>query len=170
MAAHGFVAVVGARELPEAFASQVSVVVRFLLSRGWGIGSGGARGADLYALEAVVAAGAKACARSVVFLPGAIPVRDQALRSFVAQGGRVVAGAGGGRPALLARSQRLAQEAAGVVAFLRGPSRGSVFTAHEAVRAGKPAAVVLVGGGAVLPVFAGGRWVPCRLGGIDAFR
>ena len=33
-AGHGFVAVVGARVLPEAFASSVSEVVRFLLSRG----------------------------------------------------------------------------------------------------------------------------------------
>jgi hypothetical protein len=45
-----------------------------------------------------------------------------------------------------------------------------VFTVRESIRAGKPAAVVLAGGGAVLPVFAGGRWVPCRLGGLEAFR
>jgi len=57
-----------------------------------------------------------------------------------------------------------------VVAFLWGPSRGSVFTVREAVRSSKPAAVVLAGGGAVLPVFSGGRWVPCRLGAVEAFR
>jgi len=166
----GFVAVVGARVLPEAFAPQVSEVVRFFLSRGWGIGSGGARGADAYALSAVVGAGSHACARSVVFLPGGIPGSDAALRAFAAQGGRVVVVAGGGRLALLARSRRLVRDAAGVVAFLWGPSRGSVFTVREAVRAGTPAAVVLAGGGAVLPVFACGRWAPCRLGAVDAFR
>jgi len=54
MVAHRFVAVVGARVVPEACASQVAAVVRCFLERGWGVGSGGARGADQYALEAVV--------------------------------------------------------------------------------------------------------------------
>ena len=70
MARHRFVAVVGARELPESWAERVEAVVQFFVGRGWGIGSGGARGADQYALAAVVAAGRAACARSVVFLPG----------------------------------------------------------------------------------------------------
>src|SRR5437867_11249072 len=64
MAAHGFVAVVGSRELPEASALQVTEVVRFFLARGWGVGSGGARGADQFALEAVVAASAEAGGRA----------------------------------------------------------------------------------------------------------
>src|SRR5262249_17353091 len=76
----------------------------------------------------------------------------------------------GGRFALLARSRRLAREAARVVAFLHGPSRGSVFTVREAIHSGKPAAVVLANGDTVLPAFAGGRWVPCQLRAGDAFR
>lgn len=171
MAAREFVAVVGSRELPPTWAAQVSEVVRFFLGRGWGIGSGGARGADQFALEAVVAAGATACARSVVFLPGALSAAPGgALGAFVARGGRVVPGSGAGRAALLGRSRRLAQASAGVVAFLWGSSRGSVFTVREAVRSGKPAAVVLAGGGAALPAFAGGAWAPCSLGGVAAFR
>jgi hypothetical protein len=118
----------------------------------------------------VIEAGAGACARSVVFLPGRVPAGDDQLPRFVVHGGRVVAGAGGGRQALLGRSRRLAREAAGVVAFLHGPSRGSVFTVREAIRAGKPAAVVVAGGGAELPVFRAGRWVPCQLGSVEAFR
>ena len=164
MAAQGFVAVVGARVLPEAAAAPVAAVVRFFLGRGWGIGSGGARGADAYALAAVVEAGAEVCARSVVFLRDKVPAQHEQLQRFVAHGGRVVTGVGGGRLALLGRSRRLTREAAGVVAFLWAPSRGSVFTVREAVRAGKRAAVVVAGVGAVLPVFRGGRWVPCRLG------
>src|SRR5207247_4282956 len=66
---------------------------------------------------------------------------------ILALGGRVVPGAGVGRVALLARSRRLARGSAGVVAFLWGPSRGSVFTVGEAARAGKPAAAVLAGSG-----------------------
>ena len=85
MAAHLFVAVAGARVLPEAWAPQVAEVVRFFLARGRGIGSGGARGADAFALAAVVAAGPTACARSVVFLPGSrAGARGAALRAFAA--------------------------------------------------------------------------------------
>jgi hypothetical protein len=148
MAGHRFVAVVGARVLPEGWASQVAAVVRFFVDHAWGIGTGGARGADQYALEAVVATGRPACARSVVFLPGAVgAARTAALTTFQAVGGRVVPGRGAGRAALLGRSGRLARESSGVVAFLWGPSRGSVFTLREAIRARKPAAVVLAGGG-----------------------
>ena len=171
MTARGFVAVVGSRELPEGWAAQVAEVVGCFVARGWGIGSGGARGADRYALEAVVAAGRPACARSVVFLPGTSgAARAQALGAFAAQGGRVVPGAGVGRAALLGRSRRLARASSGVVAFLWGPSRGSVFTVRCAVQAEKPAAVVLAGGGAALPAFVGGAWAPCRIRAVEAFR
>jgi hypothetical protein len=169
MAGYRFVAVVGARVLPESAAPRVAEVVRWFLSRGWGICSGGARGADAFALEAVLAVGPEACARSAVFLPGPAP-RVGALGAFASQGGRVVPGSGGGRVALLARSRRLARESAGVVAFLWGPSRGSVYTVREAIAAGKPAAVVLAGGGATLPRFARGSWVPCTIGSVAAHR
>jgi hypothetical protein len=43
--AQGFVAVVGARVLPETAAPPVADTVRFFLSRRWGIGSCGAGGA-----------------------------------------------------------------------------------------------------------------------------
>jgi predicted Rossmann fold nucleotide-binding protein DprA/Smf involved in DNA uptake len=81
MASHRFVAVVGARVLPETSAPQVAAVVRFFVGRAWGIGTGGAGGADEYALEAIVATGRLGCARSVVFLPGAVgAARTAALR------------------------------------------------------------------------------------------
>jgi hypothetical protein len=168
MAARGIVAVVGSRQLPSSFASHVSSVVGFFVERGWGIGSGGARGADTFALQAVLGMGREACQRSLVCLPGRSS--SALVRAFARRGGRFVAGSGSGRAALLARSRRLVQASAGVVAFLWGPSRGSVFTVRQAVRSGKPAAVVLAGGGAELPAFAGGRWQACTLGGVAAFR
>jgi hypothetical protein len=146
MAARGIVAVVGSRQLPSSFASHVSSVVGFFVERGWGIGSGGARGADTLALQAVLAMGPAACRRSLVCLPGRST--SALVRAFARRGGRFVAGSGTGRAALLARSRRLVQ----------------------AVRSGKPAAVVLAGGGAELPAFAGGRWQACTLGGVTAFR
>jgi hypothetical protein len=168
MGARGIVAVVGSRQLPSSFASHVSSVVGFFVERGWGIGSGGARGADTFALQAVLGMGPAACQRSLVCLPGRST--SALVRAFARQGGRFVAGSGSGRAALLARSRRLVQASAGVVAFLWGPSRGSVFTVRQAVRSGKPAAVVLVGGGAELPVFVGGRWEACMFGDVAAFR
>jgi hypothetical protein len=45
-----------------------------------------------------------------------------------------------------------------------------VYTVREAIRAGKPAAVVLAGGGAELPGFTSGQWVPCAIGPIAAPR
>jgi hypothetical protein len=172
MRGRGIVAVVGARALPAAWAAPVGAVVRHFLGRGWGIGSGGAVGADAYALDAVVAAGAPACRRSVVFLPGPAPCPPRgALGAFRRLGGTVIDGPGPvDRAALLARSRRLAEAAAGVVAFLWGPSRGSVYTVRAAIRAGRRAAVVLAGGGAELPVVPGGRWVACQLGPVAAFR
>jgi hypothetical protein len=171
MVGHRFVAVVGARALPEGSARQVAAVVRYFVEHGWGVGTGGARGADQYALEAVVASGRPACTRSVVFLPGPVgAARTAALAGFQALGGRVVAGSGVGRGALLGRSARLARASSGVVAFLWGASRGSVFTVREALRAGKRTAVVLAGGGAGLPGFAGGHWAACPIGGVAAHR
>jgi hypothetical protein len=169
--AHSIVAVVGARALPEGWAELVGAVVRDFLGRGWGIASGGARGADAFALRAVVAAGPAACARSVVYLPWPFTdAADPRLRAFAWQGGRVLDGAGFGRAAFLARSRRLVRASDEVVAFLWGPSRGSVYTLREAVRAGKPAVAVLAGGGATLPAFPGGGWAPCALAGLAAFR
>src|SRR5206468_9766496 len=74
------------------------------------------------------------------------------------------------RPSTRGRRAARAFASSGVVAFLWGPSRGSIFTVREAVRSGKPAAVVLAGGGAALPSFAGGRWASCAFGGVAAFR
>jgi len=153
MVGHRFVAVVGARVLPEAWAPQVAAVVRFFVDHAWGLGTGGARGADHYALEAVVATGRPACARSVVFLPGTVGgARTAALTAFQALGGRVVPGIGAGRAALLARSGRLARESSGV-----GPScgAGAGGRCHRAgCYPGGPA-----GGDAELPRFSGGQWV-----------
>jgi hypothetical protein len=171
MASQRIVAVVGARDLPETSAPQVSAVVRHLLARGWGIGSGGARGADEYALRAVLAAGVDACRRSVVFWPGTRPISLRGVpRAFAALDGAIVAGEGAGRAAFLARSRRLAHRAIGVVAFLWGPSRGSVYTLRIAARAGRRVAAVLAGGGATLPALPGGRWVPFTLAGVAAHR
>lgn len=140
MAAIRYVAVVGSRSLSSSWEPRVASVVRSLLGRGFGIGSGGAVGADLFAIRALVNAGLGACTTSVVTLPGDVSVapRDcrRSLARFAALGGSVVSGSlvrGASRDAavtaLKSRTAALAESAAGVVAFLCVCTRRQVRTA-----------------------------------------
>src|SRR5687768_14355739 len=136
MAAHRFVAVVGSRALSEAWASQVAVVVGFFLARGWGIGSGGAR----------VGGRCSSCPARTPPRPG-----ERWGRSSRAAGAWCPVPASGGRAAR-------ALAAAGVrVGGGRRVSLGCLTRVgvHGAtsIRSGRPAAVVLAGGGAALPSF-----------------
>ena len=166
MAAHRFVAVVGARVLPEAAAPQVAAVVRFFVDRAGGASGRAARGARTRSRSRRWwPRGRTACARSVVFLPGAVPAQRGGARRLRGAGRACGARrrAPGGWRCSRARGGWRGRRP-GVVAFLWGPSRGSVFTVREAIRAGKPAAVVLAGGGAVLPAFAGAGGCRARFG------
>ncbi|MDD5559017.1 hypothetical protein [Candidatus Methylomirabilis sp.] len=173
MAAGRYVAVVGSRSLPSSWEPRVASVVRSLLGRGLGVGSGGAVGADLFTLRSLVNAGGGACATSVVTLPGDVSVAPRdcrgSLARFSALGGSVVSGSlvrGASRDvavaALKSRTAALVESAAGVVAFLHGPSRGTHFTLRCALARGLRVVAFVCGGGAVLPTFDGGRWVPLR--------
>lgn len=152
---------VGSRSLPASFSPFVSSLVSSFLARGFRVASGGAVGADQFALSAVVQLGASASA--VVFSAWSsasgfpASVRPTVSR-FQAFGGQVVWGPGAvGAPrqqvvsALLGRNRRLVSACSCVVAFLHGSSRGSLFTVRQAVRAGIPVYVFLCGGGASLP-------------------
>ncbi|MFA5893993.1 MAG: DNA-processing protein DprA [Candidatus Margulisiibacteriota bacterium] len=155
------VGVVGSRALPGSFSPLVSSVVSLFLARGFRVASGGAVGADSFALSALLQQGA--AASGVVFSAWSsasgfpAPVRPQVSR-FLSSGGRVVWGpASPGAPrqqavfALLGRNQRLVSACSVVVAFLFGPSRGSLFSVRQAVARGVPVVVFLCGGGASLP-------------------
>jgi predicted Rossmann fold nucleotide-binding protein DprA/Smf involved in DNA uptake len=153
--------VVGSRSLPVSFAPLVSRVVSLLLARGYRVASGGALGADSFALSALLQQGAASL--GVVFSSWASAsgfpssVQPQ-VAQFLASGGQVVWGPalpGQARsvvvPALLGRNRRLVSASSVLVAFLFGPSRGTLFTVRQAVEQGIPVVVVLCGGGASLP-------------------
>ncbi|MCX5751216.1 MAG: DNA-processing protein DprA [Candidatus Saganbacteria bacterium] len=155
------VGVIGSRALPASFAPLVSSVVSLFLARGFRVASGGAVGADSFALSALLQQGASS--RGVVFsawqsasgFPSS--VRPQVSR-FLASGGQVVWGSGSPGAsrgavvsALLGRNTRLVASSSVVVAFLFGSSRGSLFTVRQAVSRGVPVVVFLCGGGASLP-------------------
>lgn len=167
------VGVVGARALPQTFRAQVAAVVHCLIERGYAIFSGGALGADQFALDAI--AERDAFRQSVIFsawssVSGFPADIRQTIHRYIAYGGMVQWGeivSGTGRGAvvagLLERSVRLVAASCGIVAFLHGESRGTQHTIAEAIRQRRRVIVFLCGGGASLPRQYVGSWV--QLGG-----
>lgn len=163
------VAVVGSRALPASWAGRVSQVVSSLVARGCSVGSGGALGADLFALQAVLRLGAVKGAQ--VFLPGSVSQAPAAtfhlLQSFLARGGEVATGSavpGCSRrdyvAALFSRSQALVWASVGVVAFVVGQSPGTWFTCQSAARFGRSVVVFPVEGPRALRSLGCGSWQP----------
>ena len=152
---------VGSRSLPASFSPLVSSLVSAFRARGFLVASGGAVGADQFALSALVEQGGSAS--GIVFSAwvssSGFPASVRPLFSrFLASGGQVVWGSGSVGAsrssvvsALLSRNERLVAACSVLVAFLHGSSRGTLFTVRQAVRRGIPVYVFLCGGGASLP-------------------
>ncbi len=169
------VGVVGARALPESFRAQVAGVVRYLVERGYQIHTGGAVGADQFSLETVISLGAYD--RAVLFsawagVAGFPRAVQRHVDYFISHQGRVDWGfvqPGSARgvavAGLLARNQRLVSASSGLVAFLYGESRGTLRTVSQAIQSRLRVVVFLCGGGAVLPSFRRGHWVPLGCSG-----
>jgi len=174
-----YVAVVGSRSVSSLVPAQVRSVVSSLVARGYGIGSGGALGADQCALVSLlsvatptVLAQSRLCLAWVCSTSLPASVRGSVVR-FTALGGQVIPGwAAPGAPyrlvvgALQARSRLLVghQHCRAVVAFLGpGRNRGTSYTVLQALSRHRP--VFAVGG---LPQYlpAGVRSVAGRLGGV----
>jgi len=155
------VGVVGSRSLPVSFFPLVSSVVSFFLARCFRVASGGALGADSFALSALLER--SSASSGVVFSAwssaSGFPSSVRPLVSrFLASGGVVVWGSaspGGSRSsvvsALLGRNERLVSSCSVLVAFLFGPSRGTLFSVRQALSRGIPVVVFLCGGGASVP-------------------
>lgn len=168
------VAVVGSRKLPASWADRVAQVVRDLVRRGNRIGSGGALGADLFALQTVVQLGREACRGSTIFLPGSVmqtpSVCRELLLQFEKSGGKIVPGTVAGRAttrsehinALFDRSIELVKASSGVVAFVAGESKGTWFTCEQAVRLAKQVVIFPADGARSLHSLGCGKWVPVR--------
>jgi len=176
------IGIVGARALPESYRERVSGVARYLLDRGYHIHTGGALGADMYALQSVISCGAYS--RAEIFSAWAsvsgFPREIQSLiEQYLRHDGRISWGMvqprshrGAVVAGLLARNLRLVRSSAGLVAFLYGESRGTTATVMQAAQRGLRVVVFLCGGGAALPRIGGGAWRELRCGGVwrDAYR
>ncbi len=165
---HKFIGVIGSRTLPEEYREKARGMVRYLLDKGYGIASGGAVGADAYALDALLELGQ--AHRGVIFSPWKhiiqFPdtVQEQAKR-FIREGGRVEWGfvqMEAGRNAtvaglLPATSGSQKQSPALSPSFMGlpvAPPTLSVMPHKERI----PVVVFLCGSGAELPAVEGGCW------------
>jgi len=169
------IGIVGARALPDSFRGQISEIVRYLLERDYHIHTGGALGADLFSLQAIIEQ--SACFRGVIFsawssISGFPREVQRFAEQFVSHAGKVEWGMT--RPhssrslvvtGLLERNQRLVRASSGLVAFLYGESRGTTQTILQAIVRGLRVVVFLCGGDAVLPRLGCGRWVQLRCSG-----
>jgi len=166
------VGIVGARALPPEYKEKVYSVAKYLLAKEYQIHLGGALGADMYALEALISLGA--IQKGLLFSPWSgvqgFPREVQKhVDYFVSHNGKVFWGlvpAHSSRSVaiagLLSRNQRLVNASSGLVAFLHGESKGTKNTIRKAIERGLKVVVFLCGGGAVLPEIASGRWVALR--------
>jgi predicted Rossmann fold nucleotide-binding protein DprA/Smf involved in DNA uptake len=165
------IGIVGARVLPDSFRGQISDMVRYLLERDYHIHSGGALGADMYVLQALIEQ--RAIDRGLILSAWAsvdgFPREVQRyIEYYVSHRGRVSwgivpprASRGLAIAGLLARNQRLVRSSVGIIAFLYGDSTGTIRTIREAIRLGRRVVVFVCGGGAVLPQVSG-QWVSLR--------
>ena len=167
------VGVIGSRSLPTEWAERVGLVTEDLLGRGCNIASGGAVGTDEYCLSHLVHVGESA--RGTLYSPWStyegFPVKVRALtRQFKEYGGSVIWGGLRGqeeypvvRTGILQRNMRLIEAVTGIVAFLHGESRGTLFTLRKAL--GEHLPVVIFSTGGQLPDFPDIKWKPLLCGG-----
>ena len=161
------VGIVGARALPDSYREQIREVVSYLLEHSYLVHTGGAMGADQFALDALIELGA--ISRGVLFTPwtgleGFPRAVQRQVQYYTSHRGRVSWGSVPHRASrgtviagLLHRNERLVRASYGVVAFLHGESKGTSRTVREACRRGLRVVVFLCGD-AVLPEVSG-SWV-----------
>jgi len=146
-----YVGIVGSRRLSENFRFHVREVVSYLLGKGCSINSGGAIGADSYAITAILRTGKSyrgvICSAWSYFSGFPYSARGE-IGEFSGKGGRidwgevqpdatrqeVIAG-------LLGRNRRLAENSDALVAYLYGESRGTMYTIKEAIKKDIPIVV-----------------------------
>lgn len=148
-----YVGIVGSRRLPEKYRFHIREVVSYLLQKDCRINSGGAVGADSYAVAELLRAG---CAyRGTIYSAWSYfsgfpyPVREQ-IGEFVKRGGRIDWGQVLPNPTrneavagLLERNRRLVDNSDMLIAYLYGESRGTIYTIKQAVKKGIPVIVFI---------------------------
>ena len=166
------IGVVGARSLSYQYADHVGQIVDDLIGRGNHIATGGAIGTDEFALCRLLRTGHADNCTVFAAWKGyeGFPAKVRAsIRQFKEYGGHIVWGPAGKnealvKTALLMRNIRLVDACYGLVAFITGDSRGTVFTIKKAAAKRKPLVVFAVD--CDFPEIQGVKWQLLRCGGI----
>jgi hypothetical protein len=167
------VGVISSRTLPYTMAEKVGQIVEDLLIRNYHIATGGAIGADQFVLAHMLTQGkSENCTVYAAWQNYAgFPAKVRpSIRQFKELGGHLLWGEASGREAphllklgLLLRNQRLVEACYGLVAFIDGHSRGSIFTIKKA--AAKRLVIVVFPHDCHLPEIDFVKWVPLKCGG-----
>lgn len=167
------VGVIGSRHLPYWMSGKVGDVVLDLIKRKYHIATGGAIGADQFVIERLLRQ--ELSDHCTIYSAwqnyAGFPVKVRAMiRQFKEYGGHLLWGEVSKnepqhliRMALLLRNQRLVEACYGIVAFIDGHSRGSIFTIKKATQ--KRLTVVVFPHDYHLPEIDYVKWVPLRCGG-----
>ena len=167
------VGVIGSRSIPFTVAPQVGDIVQDLLGRHYHIATGGAVGADQFVIEKLLRLGVSE--RCTVYSPwqnyASFPVKVRAMmRQFKDYGGHLLWGPVSTqdvphviKAGLLFRNQLLVNACYGIVAFIDGGSRGSIFTIKKA--AAKRLTLVVFPHECHLPEIDYVKWVQLKCGG-----
>ncbi len=167
------VGVIGSRTLSYTQSMRVGEIVQDLLGRQYHIATGGAIGADQFAIERLLRLGMSE--RCTVYTAwqnyGSFPVKVRAMmRQFKDQGGHMLWGPVSSthsahviKAGLLFRNQLLVNACYGIVAFIDGNSRGSLFTIKKA--AAKRLTMVVFTHDCHLPDIDYVKWIPLKCGG-----
>jgi len=167
------IGVIGSRTLPAYLCGRVGEIAEDLLDRGFHIATGGAVGTDEFCLARLVHIGM--ADHATIHTPWknyeGFPVRTRALaRQFREFKGSILWGSVRPgqdynviRSALLERNVRLVNACHGIVAFLHGDSRGTLFVLSQAIKIHMP--IVVVPFDRELPEFPSVRWKPLLCGG-----
>ena len=161
------IGIIGSRTLHHSFKPAVFSAVEFLLNQGYLIATGGAIGADLFAVECLLSLGA--AEKSIVFsawqnMSGFPKEILPLIHQLQAQGGQIICGSAHPghskeqiRNALLARNTNLVNHSHGLVAFINETSRGSIYTIKKAIQKKIPVVVFPINTN--LPVIKGVNWL-----------
>lgn len=167
------VGIIVSRTLLPTHSRHVGDITQDLIKRKYHIATGGAIGADQYVIEHLLRQGLSN--HCTVYSPwqnyAGFPVTVRAMmRQFKSYGGHLLWGeVGGNEPhhvvkmGLLLRNQRLVSACYGLVAFIDGQSRGSIFTIQKAAQ--RRLTIVVFPHQCHLPEITFVKWVPLKCGG-----
>ena len=167
------IGIIGSRTLPYSLANQVGDITQDLIKRHYHIATGGAIGADQFVIERLLSQGLSD--HGTIYAPwqnyNGFPIKVRAMtRQFKQYGGHLLWGQINKtdpqhliRMGLLLRNQRIVSASYGLVAFIDGHSRGSIFTIKKAAQ--QRLIMVVFPHNCHLPEIDCLKWIPLKCGG-----